>query len=70
MVERWKESRSDTRLPQSPVGGQGPFSRSPEHFGKSNEAKDRENIRKVKKVKCDRLIDRPTDGWTDGQNGV
>ena len=35
----------------------------PEHLGRSSEAKDRKNIKKVK-------LDRPTDRQTDGQSGV
>ena len=43
-----KKQKSDTWLPQSPVGGQGLYLRSPEHFGRSSEAKGCKNIGKVK----------------------
>ena len=36
-------TRPDTRLPQSREGGQGPYLRSLDHLGWSNEAKDRKN---------------------------
>ena len=52
-------TRPDTRLPQSRAGGQGPYLGSLHHLGRSSEAKDRKN---PKKVKCDQ----PTDGpWTN-----
>ena len=61
----------DTRLPQSRVGGQEPYLRSLDHLGRSSEAIDRKN---PKKVKCDGRMDRPTEGPTDGptdrQSGV
>ena len=57
----------DTRLPQSRAGGQGPFLRSLDRLGRSSEAKDHKN---PKKVKCDGCTngrtDRRTDGRTDG----
>ena len=56
-------TRPDTRLPQSRAGGQGPYLRSLDHLGRSTEAKDRKN---PKKVKCDG----PTGGPTDQQSGV
>ena len=64
-------TRPDTQLPQSRVGGQGPYLRSLDHLGRSSEAKDRKN---PKKVKCDgrtdgqtdRQTDRRTNGPTDG----
>ena len=34
-----RETRPDTRLPQSRVGGQGPYFRSPDHLGGSSEVK-------------------------------
>ena len=43
-------TRPDTRLPQSRAGGQGLYLRSLDHLGRSSEAKDRKN---PKKVKCD-----------------
>ena len=50
------ETRPDTRLPQSRAGGQGPYLRSLDHFGRSSEAKNRKNS---KKVKCDGQTDGP-----------
>ena len=55
------ETRPDTRLPQSRVGGQGPYLRSLDHLGRSSEAKDR----KKKKVKCDGWTNEQTEGRTD-----
>ena len=52
------KTRPDTWLSQSRAGGQGSHSRSLDHLGRSSEAKDRKN---PKKVKCDG----PTDGRTD-----
>ena len=49
-----KETRPDTRLPQSRAGGQGPYFRSVEHLGRSGLARHPQN---AKKVKCD--------GWTN-----
>ena len=57
-----KKTRLDTRLPKSRVGGQGPFFRSLHHLGRSSDAKDRKN---PKKVKCDGPTDGPTDEPTD-----
>ena len=52
------KTRPDTRLPQSRLGGQGLCLMSLVHLGRSSEAKDhKEN----KKVKCDRR----TNGRTD-----
>ena len=51
-------TRPDTRLPQSRVGGRGPYLRSLDHLGRSSEAKNRKN---PKKVKCDGPTDRRTD---------
>ena len=51
-------------IPKSRVGGQGLYLRSLLHLGRSSEAKDRKN---PKKVKCDGLTDRGTDGPTDGR---
>ena len=59
------ETRPDTRLPQSRVGGQGPQFRSVEHLGRSKKAKTPINAEKVKWT--DGWRDRRTDGWTDGQ---
>ena len=56
-----KKTRPDTRLPQSRAGGQGPYLRSLDHLGRSSEAIDRKN---PKKVKCDGRTDGPTDGPT------
>ena len=44
------------------VGGQGLYLRSLDHLGRSSEAKDHKN---PKKVKCDGRTDGPTDGRTD-----
>ena len=35
-----RETRPDTRLPQSRVGGQGPYFRSPDHLGRGGEVKE------------------------------
>ena len=35
-----KKRRPDTRLPKSRAGGQGPYLRSPDHFGRSSEVKE------------------------------
>ena len=59
-----EKTRPDTRLPQSRMGGQGPYSRSVEHLGTSGIAKNPIN---AEKVKCDGRTDRPTDGRTDRQ---
>ena len=42
------------------MGGQGLYLKSLDHLGRSSEAKDRKN---PKKVKCDGQMD----GWTDGR---
>merc|ERR1712105_37606 len=47
----------------SRAGGQGLYLRSLNHLGRSGEAKDCKN---QKKVKCDGWTDRRTDGPTDG----
>ena len=47
---------------KSRAGGQGPYLRSLHHLGRSSEAKDRKN---PKKVKCDGPTDGRTDRWTD-----
>ena len=61
-----KETRPDTRLPQSRAGGQGPYFRSVEHLGRSGIAKNPIN---AEKVKCDGRTygrtDQRTNGWTD-----
>ena len=57
----FNRTRPDTRLPQSRVGGQGLYMRSLDHLGRSSEAKNRKN---PKKVKCDGRTDRRTDGRT------
>jgi len=56
-------TRPDARLPQSRAGGQGPYLRSLHHLGRSSEAKEHKN---PKKVKCDRRTDQRTDRRTDG----
>ena len=61
------QTRPDIRQPRSRAGGQGLYLRSLDHLGRSSEAKDRNN---PKKVKCDGQIDERTDGRTDGQSGV
>ena len=53
------KTRPDAQLPQSRVGGQGPYLRSVEHLGRSGIAKSPIN---AKKEKCDGR----TNGWTDG----
>ena len=58
------KTRPDTRLPQSRAGGQGLYLRSLNHLGRSGEAKDCKN---QKKVKCNGPTDGPTDGRTDGR---
>ena len=42
-----RKTRLGTRLPQSRAGGQGLFLRSLDHLGRSSEAKDRKNKKKV-----------------------
>ena len=61
------ETRPDTRLPQSRAGGQGPYLKSVEHFGRSGIAKKTLN---AEKVKCDGQMDRRTDGLTDRRTDV
>ena len=41
--------RPDTRLPKSRAGGQGPYSRSPDHLSRSSEVKDVKSKKKKKK---------------------
>ena len=53
----FRKTRPDTRLPQSRASGQGPQLRSPDHLGRSSEAKNHKN---PKKVKCDQWTDGPT----------
>ena len=63
-----EKTRPDTRLPQSRAGGQGLYLTSLDHLGRSSEAIDCKN---PKKVKCDGRIDGRTNGQTDGwTNGV
>ena len=57
------KTRLDTRLTQSRAGRQEPYSRSPDHLGRSSEAKGRKN---PKKVKCDGGTDKQINGQTDG----
>ena len=40
------KTRPDTRLPQSRVGGQGPYLRLLDHLGRSSEARDRKKQKK------------------------
>ena len=61
------ETRPGTRLPQSHAGGQRPYLRSLAHLGRSSEAKERKN---PKKVKCDGLTVGPTDQQTDGPTDI
>ena len=42
----WTKTRLDTRLPQSHVGGQGPYLRLLDHLVRSREGKDRKNQKK------------------------
>ena len=63
MISSELGARPVTRLPQSHAGGQGPYLRSLDHLGRSSEAKDRKN---KKKVKCDGPRDGRTDQRTDG----
>ena len=49
------------QLPQSRAGGQGPYLRSLDHLGRSSEARDCEN---PKKVKCEEQTNGQTDGPT------
>ena len=60
------KTRLDTRLPQSRAGGQGPYLRSIDHLGRSSEAKDCKN---QKKVKCNGRTDGQTDRRTDKPTG-
>ena len=57
-------SRPDTRLSQSRAGGQGPYLRSLDHFGRSIQAKDKKE--KQKKLNVTGRTDRRIDGWTNG----
>ena len=41
-----QKTRPDTRLPQSRAGGQGPQLRSPDHLGRSSEAKNHKKTKK------------------------
>ena len=63
----FSSTRLDKQLHQLHAGGQGQYFRSLDYLGRSSEAKDRKN---KKKVKCDEptdgRTDRQTDGWTDG----
>ena len=59
-----RETRPETRLAKSRAGGQGLYLRSLDHLGRSSEAKNRKN---PKKVKCDGRTDGPTDRRTDGR---
>ena len=61
------QKKTDTRLPQSRSGGQGPYLRSLDHLDRSSEAKDHKI---PEKVKCDRQTDGWTNGPTDQQSGV
>ena len=56
--QEYSEARPDTWLPKSRASGQGPYLRLLHHFGRSSEAKDHKNL---KKVKCDKLTDGPTE---------
>ena len=51
-----KQTRPETRLPQSRAGGQGPYLRSAER-SRSSEAK---NPIEAEKIKCDGRTDGPT----------
>ena len=62
MTQFHQETRPDTRLPQSRAGGQEPYFRSLDHLGRSGEAKDCKN---QKKVKCDGLTDQRLNERTD-----
>ena len=59
----FSSTRLDKQLHQLHAGGQGQYFRSLDYLGRSSEAKDRKN---PKKVKCDGWTDRRTDGRTDG----
>ena len=54
------KTRPDTRLAQSRVGEQGPYLMSLHHLGRSSEAKDRKNPKKVV-LRTDGRTDRRTD---------
>ena len=62
-----EKTRPDTRLPKSRAGGKGPYLRPLHYLGRSSEAKDRKN---PKKVKCDGWTNERTDGPTDQQSGL
>ena len=53
-----EKTRPDTRLTQPHAGGQGPCLRSLRHLGRSSEAKDRKEIKRIKS-------DQPANRWTD-----
>ena len=59
----YEGNKAGTWLPKSCAGGQGLYSRSLDHLGRSSEAKDCKN---PKKVKCDGPTDGRTDRQTDG----
>ena len=44
----FRKTRPDTRLPQLRASGQGPQLRSPDHLGRSSEAKNRKKNQKSK----------------------
>ena len=44
--------RPDTRLPKSRAGGQGPYSRSPDHLSRSSEVKEVKSKKKKKSKVC------------------
>ena len=59
--------RPDTRLPKSRAGGQGPYSRSPDHLSRSSEVKE---VKSKKKKKKKSVTNSPTDQSNVGQSGL
>ena len=60
------QTRPDACLPKSRAGEQGPYLRSLHHLGRSSEAKDQKNSKKIKVWRTDWLTDGLTDGPMDG----
>ena len=60
-------TRSDTRLPQSHPGGQGPYLRSLDRLGRISEVKKEKKENHYKKLS---VTDLSTDQLMDGQRGM
>ena len=65
MGQRWrKQNKAGYTATPVACGWAGAVFELPEHLGRSSEAKDRKNIKKVKWGPTNRPTDRPTDGRT------